>query len=167
MGIMGQKILRNTSTQKLWFVIIVSAVALLPTLGRAATTMEPGLWEVTVKTSGMMGMPSRNMITKQCIKPEDLKKPEDFSPDMSGTGMSCTKHNVMESGNTVTWQITCKSSDMTMEGTGSFVTKSLQAYEGQTTMKMKIAGLDEVDGMLGVTQEINTSYSGRRLGSCK
>lgn len=167
MGIVREKKLADLSTQKLLRAALSGMFLLTPTIGHAATTMEPGLWEVVISTSGMMGMPPRNMTTKHCIKPEDLKKPEDLSPDMSAMDMSCSKHNVKESGNTVTWQITCKNSDMEMEGAGTFVSKSPQAYEGKTSMAMKIAGMDDIEGMAAMTYEMKTSFSGRRLGSCK
>lgn len=145
------------------FAAALGALVLIPIASDAAPELEPGLWEIIVKTSGAMGMGSGTHTTKECIKAEDLVKPEDFTPDLVMPEMQCVKKNFTESGNTLTWEVACTGYGMNMEGTGTYVSQSPQAYEGIVKMRVKLEGLEQLGG---IAMNTTTTYSGQRIGPC-
>jgi hypothetical protein len=120
----------------------------------AAPTMQPGLWEITTKTEmpGMpMAMPAQTM--RHCYRPEDVKDPKSTVP----ADKNCKMESFNQSGNTVTWQVSCQTEGGPMSGKGT-MTQGAQSYTGTTTMKGKMQGMD---------MTMNMSYSGKRVGECK
>jgi Protein of unknown function (DUF3617) len=146
-----------------YFLAAGIALAIAPAAAAAVAEIEPGLWEVTVNTSGVMGMGKNTYVSQQCLKAEDLVKPEDFTPDMVMPEMKCTKQNFTQNGNTLNWEATCTGYGIAMAGTGTYVSKGSQAYEGVVHMKMRLEGMPNLGGA-GVVS--TTTYSGRRLGAC-
>jgi uncharacterized protein DUF3617 len=114
-----------------------------------------GRWEVKMEMDipGVpAGMPP--ITTTQCITPEEAKDPQKSMPQgRGGRGMSgdCKVSDFKESGNKVSWSMTCEGPPPTT-GTGEFV-YGADTYTG--TIKMDRGG-----------QVMSMKYSGKRLGDC-
>lgn len=125
--------------------------------------IRPGLWEITMTSEGMMGMPPSTVTSKQCLKPEDVQQPENFAPDVEIPNMECSSGNFTRDGDAMTWQVACTSSEMKMDGKGTFKSLGPDAYEGVVNLKMMMENMPQVGGM---SFEISTDYQARRLGDC-
>lgn len=147
-----------------------ATAALVLTAGLAAAPVvadeplaRPGLWEITMTSKGMMGMPPSTVTSKQCLKPEDVEQPEEFAPDVEVPNMECSSGDFTRDGDTMTWQVACISPEMSMEGDGTFKSLGPDAYEGVVNLKMMMENMPQAGGM---SFEITTDYQARRLGDC-
>lgn len=120
----------------------------------APPNMQPGLWEITMK-SEMPGMPMQMpaQTIRHCYKKEEIKESKDALPG----DKSCKVDDFKESGNTVRWKSTCKMDGGTMVGTGE-VTYAGNTYSGSMTM---------VGDSGGRKMNMTQKYSAKRLGDCK
>lgn len=135
--------------------LVATALALVATAAISAPpTLKPGEWEITMTMDmpGMpMKMPPRTM--RQCIKQEDVSRPEKMIPD----DKTCKVDEVRQSASGVSWKSTCKTESGVMVGKGEISVSEL-AYKGSMSMEGK---------MEGQPFSMKTAYSGKRLGDCK
>jgi len=121
--------------------------------------MRPGNWEIT-SVMEMPGMPMkpRPFTTTHCVKPEDVKDPENMikKSEAREQDRNCKMTNFKITENTVRWELNC-SGDRAMTGTGE-MKYSGDSYEGTFHMNMK----GEDSGMREMTMHI----TGKRLGDC-
>lgn len=116
---------------------------------QAAPNMKTGLWEITT-TMEMPGMPVKMppQTTKQCIKENDLV-PKNTDPNQK-----CEIVSQKMSGNTVSYEMKCKSNQNTMNSTGNIV------YNG-TTMNGTVTML-----ITPGNTKMTSKMSGKYLGVC-
>jgi len=124
----------------------------------AATTMKPGLWEITVQTE-MPGMPVKQppVTMRQCYKPEDVKDPQRMIPRQQDAGFKCDTRDYKMSGDTATWNLQCSGQGMSMNGKGSMTMKG-ESYSGSSVMEMKTAGQN---------MKMSQNMRGKWVGECK
>jgi Protein of unknown function (DUF3617) len=118
-------------------VIAILSVLALPATSFAADTMRDGYWEL-VTTMEMPGM-SMKMAptkTKHCYTKEDVK---DQKKTIS-TDKNCTVTDLKQSGNKVTWKMTC---------TG----KNAGVFSGETVYKGGYLRFDHEDADPGADHE--------------
>lgn len=136
-------------------VMLLSVLAASASSASAAPpNMQPGLWEITMKTemAGMpMQMPAQTM--RHCYRKEDIKQSKDALP----ADKNCKVDGFSESGNTVRWKATCRMEGSTMVGNGE-MTFAGAAYTGSMTM---------TGDMQGQKMNMTQKYSGKRVGDCK
>ncbi len=131
---------------------VLAGVSVAP----AAVNMQEGNWEMTIKVKleGLpFAMPPMTVRSTQCITKKDMV------PKTSGKDQKCQITDQKESGNTVTWKITCTEKDgSTSVGEGT-VTYSGNTLAGKirTTMKDK-------KGKNASTS--TTEMTGKRTGDC-
>jgi hypothetical protein len=130
--------------------LVAGAVAAAP------PAMKPGLWEMTLsmEMSGMpQGMqPMPPTTTRHCYRAEDIKDLRRTVPKQT----NCKMEHWKESGNTVSWRMSCSGTAMTTM-TGS-VTYSGDSYSGVGKATMNVGGR---------TVHMTQKYQARRVGDCK
>jgi len=132
--------------KKLVFAIL--AACALPMSSFAADTMHDGYWEI-VSTMDMPGMPMKIPPTKvnHCYSKEDVK---DQKKTVT-TDKNCTVTDFKQSGNKVTWKMTC-----TGKNSGVFSGETIfkrDSYE--SNMKMQSQG-----------RNMKMVVNAKRLGDC-
>lgn len=134
--------------------ILLTALMASAPLGAAGPNMQPGLWEITTKTvvPGMpMAAPPHTF--RHCYRPADIKEARDMVPK----DKTCKMDSVSQSGNAVSWAVTCNMDGSPMKGQGQ-ITYAGQSYQGKVSMNGKMEGQDF---------RMSMEYSGRRVGDCK
>lgn len=134
--------------RKLFLITLVSVMTVSFALVWAGLQMNPGKWEITTQTE-MAGMPSQSITHVQCLTADDLV------PMSQDATQECQVTDIVYSGNTVSWKITCGGQGGGMKGTGS-VTYNGNSMNG--VMNMTITG--------GGNMKIKNTMIGRRLGEC-
>lgn len=119
---------------------------------QAAPNMNPGLWEIQVRTE-MQGMPMQMpaVTTQQCIREQDMV------PQTNSSGQECQITDQNVSRNQVTWRIQCKSAEMQGEGAGRIQYQG-NTFEGKIDMTMT----QQQMGPMTMTQRLQ----GKRVGDC-
>jgi hypothetical protein len=128
--------------------IAILSTLVFPAICFAADTMHEGYWEL-VTTMEMTGLPMKIPPTKtnHCYTKEEVK---DQKKTIS-TDKNCTVTDLKQSGNKVTWKMTC-----TGQNPGTFTGETV--FKGDTydsTMKMQTQG-----------QTMNMKIKAKRLGNC-
>lgn len=125
----------------------VAAAFLLTTAAVAAQppVLEPGLWEVTIKTQ--MGDATPTLVERICISREQAERPE---PPKTKKTADCQVTGAL-TGNKSKYQIKCGRKNAT---TDAEFTYSGDRYEGVVTIKDDDVG------------EIRQVYTARRIGEC-
>ena len=131
--------------------VVAIAVLIGATAAIAQSPVRPGRWEVTMQME-MPGSPAKmpEMKSTQCVTPEQVKDPANSLP--SGPGKDCKVSDYKQSGNTVTWKMTCAGAQPSTS-TGE-LTFTDDTYTG--AMKTNMAG-----------NEMTMKLAGKRLGDCK
>jgi hypothetical protein len=122
---------------------------------QATPDMKPGLWELSMSTE-MPGMPAaaqQPFKMQHCYRAGEMKDPRTIVPQKNP---NCMLSDVKESGNTVSWKISC-TGKMPMTGAGR-VTYSGTSYSGVARLTMNQGGRN---------QDMLQKYSGKRLGDCR
>ena len=104
-------------------------------------------------------MKPRPFTMTHCVKPEDVKDPEEMIKKSQAREQNhdCKMTNFKVTENTVRWDVSC-SGERAMTGTGEMKYAG-DSYEGTFHMNMK----DRESG----TREMTVHTSGKRLGDCK
>jgi hypothetical protein len=137
--------------------LLVACLAVVPAAFAGGRLMKEGQWEITMQME-MEGMPANippRTITK-CIKPEDVKKPEDILKN-SHNSEDCTAKDVKLDGNHLTWSMECHKRGGTQTGQGD-ITYAGESYEGTVTVQMN-------DPRMG-NRKMVQHMKGRRTGDC-
>ena len=124
------------------------------TVGAAPLAMKPGLWEMTMSME-MQGMPGGMPPAKlqHCYKAEDVKDLRRTVPQQ--TNSKCKVDDWKESGNTVSYTMSCTSPAATMTGR---MTYAGDRYTGNAKISMNQGGQ-----MIHMTQK----FDAHRIGDCK
>ncbi|MDP9194455.1 MAG: DUF3617 domain-containing protein [Acidobacteriota bacterium] len=125
----------------------VAAAFLLTTAAGAAQppVLEPGLWEVTIKTQ--MGDATPTMIEQICISKEQADRPE---PPKAKKAADCQVTGAL-TGNKSKYQIKCGRKNATSDVEFTY---SGDRYEGVVTIKNDDVG------------ELRQVYTAKRIGAC-
>jgi hypothetical protein len=117
---------------------------------------QPGLWQVTTKSSGMGG-PPRDHTSTSCITPEQTKNLQSGFGPPENPQMPCKRTNYQQQGNKVTFNVQCTMPNATSEGTGTFIFDTPTHYTAVMTNSINMQG-----------QKITTTTNieGRRIGEC-
>jgi hypothetical protein len=114
--------------------------------------MQEGQWEVAVEME-MPGMPMKMppVVQSQCMTQDDRV------PHAQRPGDECQSSNTRIAGNTVAWEIQCKSRDgSTTHGTGTAVYRG-DTFDGHIDMTMNHGGQ---------AMKMRQKLSGKRIGEC-
>lgn len=133
--------------KKMFLVLTLLCVFVLPVFADASPDFETGQWEVTVEFDipGMpMKMPANTY--QQCMS-EDSFVPKDEKPNQK-----CETRDVRTKGNTVYWKMACINAGGKMTGEGS-ITYRKDKMDGTMTMK-------------GQGMEMISRFTGKRIGDC-
>ncbi|HET7848000.1 MAG TPA: DUF3617 family protein [Pseudolabrys sp.] len=139
----------HDSFRALALIVAVGSMAALP--ARAASQLEPGLWQDT-ETGWDNGKPTRPEGNTTCLSPDEARDP--IRTILKDTeGQKCDVRNVKENGSTVTVELKCgdpKEMRMEIDMTINFIStrhysgtmKSLVIYRGQKSVSQ--ATIDSV-----------------------
>ena len=137
-------------------VAVIAALA-VPPASAAPSHVKPGLWEVSVASGAMSGMPAmanlppqaraqmqahgvqmtgHGIVSKTCISPADA------AADRPAVGHSkdCQVENAKFTGNTYSADVICKHETMTTRGHAEFTFESPTHYYGTITTQMAMEG---------------------------
>jgi hypothetical protein len=134
--------------QNLFLITVLSFITLSIGMAWAGPKMNPGKWEITTQTE-MAVMPSQSVKHVQCITADDMV------PVSQDANQQCKVTDIVRSGNTMSWKISCGGQGGGMEGTGS-VTYTGDTMKGVMNMTIKGAG----------NMQVKNVMSGRRIGDC-
>lgn len=128
------------------FSITVALLLLSPEAGAAqAPVLEPGLWEVTIKTQ--LGDATPTMVEQICISAEQAERPE---PPKGKKTADCQVTGAL-AGNKLKYQTKCGRKNATLEVEFIY---SGDRYEGVVTTRNDDVG------------EIRQVYTAKRIGDC-
>ena len=133
--------------------------------GGATATMQPGEWEITTEVVRMSGpnMPQGvNMPTpppttiRNCLTPQQASAPSGGFLTGTGEGSGCTASNMTMTGGRIQGTVQCEQQGTTMRSTldGQFTPTSMEMNQRVETTSQ------------GVTMEIESRTTGRRVGDC-
>ena len=133
-------------------------VALLVPLALPALAADPqpGLWQVTVKSSGAGGS-AREHVSTSCVTPEQAKNIQSGFGPPENPNMPCKRTSFERQGNRVTYHVQCTMQGGTSEGDGTFIFDTPTHYSATVTNRI---------AMHGQTITTNTIMEGRRVGEC-
>ncbi|MCF8066966.1 MAG: DUF3617 domain-containing protein [Desulfobacterales bacterium] len=134
--------------QNLFLITLFGFITISIGVAWAGPQMNPGKWEITTRTE-MAGMPPQSITHVQCITADDLV------PMSRDANQECQVTDIVYSGNTISWKISCSGQGGGMEGTGS-ATYSGDSMDG--IMNMTITGSGNI--------QIKNIMAGRRIGEC-
>jgi hypothetical protein len=143
-----------------------ASIALILAAPAAAQTMQPGLWEITSKMTGMdmpsmpaaaaKAMAGRSVTLRHCLKPEDIAKgPERLFGQTNG---ECRFLDHSMKGGKLSSTMQCKTAagETLVKSSGSYTPTSYTATSRMTTT---------TKGAPAIT--MSSSVTGRRVGDCK
>jgi hypothetical protein len=113
-----------------------------------------GRWEVSVQME-IPGMPAMAPFkSEQCVTKEQANDPQSAVPPQGGNS-DCKSENTKETGNKVSWSMTC-TTPQPMTGTGE-IAYTQNAFDGVMKMNMDRGGQP---------MAITMTMTGKRLGDC-
>jgi len=129
----------------------------LATFSFAGPDMNEGKWQITTKTE-IKGMPMQMppQTYTQCIKKEDIV-PETQTQNNMNDECKILNHEV--NGDTVTWEIECKSNNGGVSTGKGTVTYNGDTMEGRVDINVSGGNMGDVK----MIQHMN----GKRIGDCK
>ena len=119
-----------------------------------------GNWDVSVEMQMPGGMKMPPMKSMQCITKEEAADPNKMvpsRPQRGGPPSECKVSDYMQSGNKVTYNVTCTGAQPTT-GTAEFV------YEGDTYNGTMVMNMSMERG--GPPMAMTMKYTAKRLGDC-
>src|SRR5688572_9525102 len=128
------------------------AVAAFASPALAQPNLQEGNWEITTRME-MPGMPFQMPPQKhnQCMTKKD------YVPDQSSKGQDCKITDQKITGDTVSWKMSCKDKDGTVEGEGK-ITYAGKSYDGMMMAKMT---------QKGESHTMKMNFAGKHTGPCK
>lgn len=131
--------------------IILIVFLAAATAVQSSPDMQEGLWQITT-TMEMPGMPMKMppMTHTQCITKNDLVPQTQQQP-----GQQCQVSNLKMIGNTVSYDVVCKTQNDEMKGHGE-ATYSGGSMSGSMTMTLTSQG----------GAQMTYRYTGKRTGPC-
>jgi len=137
-------------TRKIIVIGMLVFMALLIGHAWAGPNINPGLWEFTTETQmqGAANMQVPAETHTQCITQDDLV------PMSQNASQECQITNVVNNGDTISWDIVCGGQGGQMDGNGE-VTYHGDTMEGNMVMAIS-----------GTNMQITNTITGRRIGNC-
>jgi hypothetical protein len=140
--------------------LIVAGVASVVAVS-AQGVRRDGNWELTIEMQ-MPNMPMKMppMKSTQCITKEEAADPNKMvpsRPQRGGPPSDCKVSDYKESGNKVTYNVTCSGAQPTT-GTAEFIYEA-NSYHGTMVMNMSME-------RGGAPMAMTMNYVGKRLGDC-
>lgn len=137
--------------------VIVPTGAAAPACAHMKAPYRSGLWEITsVSNNTLMPQPVTAKI-KRCVTERDAQNACGLNQLSGGRNRDCQIADMQVSGNTATWSMTCEGTHFSGQGSGKS-TFTADAYHGS---------FDMTASMQGNTMQMNTTFTGKRLGNCK
>jgi hypothetical protein len=133
-----------TAKHSLLPLAVVFAIAVSPA-AEAAPPLNPGRWEVTIKTESPVSMPATT--TEICITKEKAERPE---PPKGKPTDACQINSAAMNGNVLTYATRC---DNKQVSTSAKFTYSGDTYTGVVTIKSG-------------KREIRQVHTAKRIGNC-
>lgn len=108
---------------------------------RAATALEPGLWQDT-ETGLENGVPAKPEVTTDCMTPADAKDPAKSLSSMKGAAAGqCKKLQVQDKGNVISIEMECGvAQQMSMNMTAIYTILNPRHVIGTTKTTVVFAG---------------------------
>jgi hypothetical protein len=116
-----------------------------------------GLWEITSVSSNSLMAQAVTARIKRCVTERDTQNACGLNQLAGGRNRDCQIGSVSIRGNTATWSMHCSNPHFVASGTGQ-TTFSDDAYHG----KFRMSAITQ-----GSHMEMNTTFTGKRLGNCK
>lgn len=116
-----------------------------------------GLWEITSVSNNSMMLQPITAKVKRCVTDRDARNACGLNQLSGGRNRDCQISAMQVSGNTASWSMKCDSPHFTGQGNGQS-TFSDDAYQGR---------FDMTATMQGTPMQMNTTFTGKRLGNCK
>lgn len=111
---------------------------------------KPGKWETTVQMEmGAQKMPAHTF--SRCVTAEEAANAEKLIPQGPHQRPDCHIKDVMTTGNTVTWKMSCDKTGMSGDGK---ITYAGDSYTGTFHMQTQQRG------------EVTVTYTGKYAGAC-
>lgn len=136
--------------------IAIVVPLILIALPTRAADPEPGLWQVTAKSSAAGG-PAREHTSTSCITPEQTKNLQSGFGPPENPNMPCKRTSFQRQGDRVTYHVQCTMQGATSEGDGTFIFDTPTHYTATVTNRI---------AMQGQTITTTTTMEGRRVGEC-
>ena len=114
--------------------------------------VNPGMWEMTSTSTTSMSPQPRTVTENECVDQTEYNV-NDLLPDDN----NCTLTESNVSGNTLTWTMQCSAPDGTTSSGGGEFTSDGDSGSGNMHMTMQYQGQ---------SFDIQTSWKGKRIGSC-
>lgn len=134
--------------------LVIALALALPLSAPAQPGFHEGEWQTTVKME-MQGIPVEMppLTSSQCLTRKDLV------PKTQQPGQDCRLLKRKITGDTVSWEMECKSKDGgTMRGRGEIAYRQ-DSYSGTLKMEFDESGVPRMT--------MNYALTGRRVGPCK
>ncbi len=138
------------------------AATALPLPGNAAcmrmkAPYRSGLWEITSVSSNSLMPQAITAKVKRCITERDAQNACGLNQLSGGRNRDCHITDMQIGEGDARWSMSCDSASFNGQGNGH-TTFTADAYQGTFDMRAT---------MQGTPMEMNTSFSGKRLGNCK
>jgi hypothetical protein len=134
-----------------------AANAPLPACATMKAPYRSGLWEITsVSNNSLMPQPITAKI-KRCVTERDTQNACGLNQLAGGRNRDCQLVDMQVMSNTATWSMRCNSPSFMAQGSGQS-TFTADAYQGKFDMNATLQG---------ARMQMNTTFTGKRLGNCK
>lgn len=138
-------------------VAVIAALATPPATAAGPSHVKPGLWEVSIQSGAMSGMPAmanlppqvraqmqargvqmngNGIVSKACISPADAAADR----PVVGHSKDCQVENAKFTGTSYAADVICKHDNMTTRGHAEFTFESSTHYYGTITTQMAMEG---------------------------
>ena len=106
--------------------LTLCAILLVPAFAQSETTLQEGLWEVTVKMDvGGQLATEAPLVTRQCITQQTA---QDLINQLAGAAGGCQVSNVEQTENEASWYLSCNG-QVQVQGTGK-LTLTSRGFDG-------------------------------------
>jgi hypothetical protein len=132
---------------------LLGVLLLANTTVRAASPMQPGMWELNFGTSvGKQSIPGD--ASRECVTPKDIESATATLPRPDG---DCKLSNIKTDGKRTTYDLACTMDDMSMNGRMNLVVDA-DHYGGEAQMTIKRKGTPD--------RPVTMLITARRVGDC-
>ncbi len=134
--------------------IAAAAALLLPAAARAASPMQPGMWEstVTIARAGRVPVESTD---RDCITQREI---DDGTKSMPRPGGDCRLSNVVIDAAATSYAFVCTAGNESLRGTAEFKIAATR-YDGKVTATTQAGN--------GPAIALTMVWSARRIGECR
>ena len=119
--------------------------------------IKPGLWETTTVIENTVANSRRSVVSRGCVVAADVSNLPRIIPTQREFGMQCENHDVKKEGTSVTWTISCKSTNATQNGKGKMSLFG-DSYLGTAEVDLRKAGAKPI--------KLTQSFSGKWVQAC-